>query len=174
MGKSCKRNKCRKCYKTKRRNEYDVKVKCQPAHQDGSADASEWNLAIFPDPETSTFRATPNADTEGKYVSVSNIVHNHANFKALGLGNASMGDLFNTLYTLEVDAVANSVNGFSIYWTEVESNKGSYIKLIQTDLSYEDRVTARVHNVNITEAGSTAAPASAQFEGFVFITHEAL
>lgn len=188
MGSKSK-HKCNKCYKNKKgcktkkcykitekcpKEKYDVKVRCAPEHQDESADAGEWNLTIFPDPENSSFRPTPNSDTLGQYTVANNIADNHADYTAIGLGNASEGDLFNTLYTLEVPSVPNSVEGFSIYWTEVSGTNGNYIKFIQTDLSYDDTLAARVHNVNITTAGSTAAPTSAEYQGFTFITHEAL
>jgi len=177
------KHRCKKCYKTKKcykiiekepKEKYDVKVRCAPAHQDESADAGEWNLAIFPEPENSSFRPTPNSDTLGQYTVYSNIADNHADFTSIGLGNASEGDLFNTTYTLEVPSVANSVEGFSIYWTELSGTNGNYIKFIQNDLSYEDTLTARIHNTNIVEAGSTAGPSSAEYTGFAFITHEAL
>lgn len=164
------KRKCKKCHKSK--TKYDVKVRCKPALDDREAGADDWNLAIFPNADTSTFRPTPNADTEGQYSSFTNIVDNHANFTALGLGNASEGDMFNTKYTLEVPAVTNSVNGFAIYWTEVSGSSGNYIKFIQVDVSYDEDLLAKVHNVNITEAGDTAAPASAEYEGWTFITQE--
>nr|QBK92320.1 MAG: hypothetical protein LCPAC304_06670 [Pithovirus LCPAC304] len=172
MKKMGKRRKCGKCHKPK--TTFDIKVKCRPAHEECEANAGTWNLAIFPDPETSTFRPTPNADTEGIFASVTNIVDNHADFTAVGLGNASVGDLFNTIYTLEEPAVVESVVGFTIYWAEVASTKGNWIKFIQTDVCFDDTLTAKVGNVNIVEAGSTAALASAEYEGWAFITQEAL
>jgi len=162
--------KCKKCCK----NKYDVKVKCKPAHEDGDADAGEWNLAIIPDVSTSTFRPTPNSDTDGQYTTTTGIVDHHADFTSVGLGNASEADLFNTIYTLEQPAVANSVNGFSIYFTFETGSSGSYAKFIQNDISYAGTNAARIHNTNIVETGSTAAPASAEYEGWTFITHELL
>jgi len=168
-----KHQKCHKCHKSKKAK-YNVKVKCKPEHEDTEAENGEWNLAIVPQRETSTFRPTPNENTSGKFTSVSNIIHNHADFRSLGLGATTEGDFFNTVFTLEKDAALNSVDGYAIHWTEVSGTQGNYIKFIQTDLSYDDRVTARVHNVNITEAGNVAPPASAEYEGFTFITQEAL
>ena len=160
--------KCKKCRKTK----YDVRVECKPAHDDCESDAGEWNLVIVPDPEASTFRPTPNSDTDGQFTIISNVVDNHADFTAVGLGNASESDLFGTNYTLEQPAVANSVQGFSIYFTVLSGASGNYIKFIQNDISYEADRVARIHNTNIVEAGSTAPPATAEYEGWTFITQE--
>ncbi len=172
MRKMGKRKKCGKCRKPK--TTFDIKVKCRPAHEECEANAGDWNLAIFPDPETSTFRPTPNADTQGVFASVTNVVDNHADFVALGLGNASEADFFNTIYTLEEPAVPESVVGFGVYWTEVATPGKNYIKFVQMDMCFDDTLTAKVHNVNIVVAASTAAPASAEYEGWTFITQEAL
>lgn len=160
--------KCRKCCKTK----YDVRVKCKPAHDDRESDAGEWNLAIVPDPVNSSFRPSTNAETDGQFTTTTSVVDNQADFSAVGLGNATEADLFGTTYTLEQPAVANSVNGFSIYFTVISGASGNFIKFIQNDISYQSALTARVHNTNIVETGSTAPPATAEYEGWTFITQE--
>jgi hypothetical protein len=161
------RKSCRKCCKPKK-EKVNLKVRCRPAYQDCEADAGEWNLAIFPEESRSTFRPTPNEDTDGQYTVFGNATDNHANFTSVGLGNASEADLLNTRYTLEVPAAPNALSGFSIYFTI----NGDYIKFIQNDIVYDDRLTGRVCNTNIVEAGNAAPPASAEYEGWTFITHE--
>lgn len=156
--------KCKKCCK----NKYDIQVKCKPAHDDGESDAGQWNLAVIPDPATSTFR--PSTSTDGQYTTTACVVDNHANFSAVGMGSASEADLFNTIFTLETPAVANSVNGFSIHL--IVNDK--YIKFMQSDISYAGTRAARIFNTNIVEAGSAAAPATADYECWTFITHELL
>jgi hypothetical protein len=171
-------SKRKKCYKktscSKINEKVNIKVRCRPAH-DGKCnedDAGEWNLAIFPEESRSTFRPTPNEATSGQFSTFANSTDNHADFTAVGLGNATQADLLNTRYTLETPSAPNTTTGFSIYFVVVPSSSGNYIKFIQNDIIYEDRWTARVCNTNIVEAGSTASPSSAEFEGWTFITHE--
>ena len=156
--------KCKKCCK----NKYEVRVKCKPAHDDSESQAGQWNLAVVPDPATSTFR--PTTSTDGQFTTTACVVDNHSNFTIMGMGSAGEADTFNTIYTLETPAVANSVNGFSIYLSVTDTN----ITFIQNDISYAGTRAARVHKTNIVVAGSGAPPATADYDGWTFITHEAI
>lgn len=156
-----------KC-KKRCKNKYDIRVKCKPAHDDEESDAGTWNLAVIPDPATSTFR--PSTSRDGQYTTTSCVVDNHANFSASGMGSALEADLFNTISTLETPAVANSVNGFSIYL----SVNDDCIIFMQNDIAYESTRAARIFNTNIVRAGSAAPPATTEYECWSFITHELL
>jgi len=156
--------KCKKCCK----NSYDIRVKCKPAHDDKESDAGPWNLAVIPDPAASSFRTSTSSDAQ--YTTTSYVVDNHANFSVSGMGAAVESDLFNTIKTLEKPAVANSVNGFSIYL----SVNDDCIIFIQNDIAYESTRAARIFNTNKVKAGSGAPPATTEYECWSFITHELL
>jgi hypothetical protein len=170
----CKSGNKKCCKKTK--NKYEVKIDCQPAHHDKStSDAGQWNLSIIPDTVSSSFRPTPNEQTSGQFTTITGVVDNQGDFTSVGLGSATENDLFNTIYTLEQPAVANSVNGFSVYFLMQPGSGGNnYFKFIQNDISYASAHSARIHKTNIVETGSLASPATAEYEGWTFITHELL
>lgn len=170
---------CHKCNKRKRnhsttKEKINIKVREKPAHHNSCCeeDAGEWNLSIFPEESRSAFRPTPNENTSGQYSTFANSTDNHANFTSVGLGSASQADLLNTRYTLETPASPNTTTGFSIYFVVVPSSSGNYIKFIQNDITYDDRLTGRICNTNSVEAGSSSAPSTAEYEGWTFITHE--
>jgi hypothetical protein len=175
-----KKDTCRRCHKKKKtkskqkcppKEKLDVSVSCQQGHEEGTSVAEKWDLAIIP-PAGSSFRPSSGEDVHGQYTVTAGIVYALAEFTALGAGNASRGDILNTRYTLPEPAIPNSVKGFSIYFTVVESGTNSYIKVIQTDIVYDRQQSAFVNVVNITEAGNTSPPASAEYEGWVYIDYE--